>query len=501
MKPTNSTKPSSFLGLTPHAAQLPCEQKPISQRAPQTIKPAVQLTPQRRDFLVSRVPSSPSDVPGNLLSEPAQTFIRALDSIRRDEIKLNQLKAKNRQNSSAPSGPPVLPRSFDALSQEEKKTPPLARRSSGSSDFSKKIKAMRETERKIEQNYDNLDQALKTICEESTNQNTPDSKTTKDILTLIKWISEKPIAKTNEIFGEALDALLNFLPADFPLKAQNLIYKDSESGRKSHIVKPAAVEIWFRFFEEEYSFDKDDISCQKLSDLPNLVKQMTERAVEGEIKGWAISNDEDKDDPHMVPVFAKFQESSLHLFISDSLGYVKSGGTSAPIIAKLLDVSSDLPDSLAPTIHVAIEQRQHAARGCWAFTANDLKNQYELHRSDSTGAIDSVMQGEVLGDNKLVRFTLPQTMMKMSQSMKSIADYSAQNLAGNADYFAQRRLPLSVNGEAKQFNHKGDLLSAVSEHTIINDDKPISSFADLKRQAYILNILIQACGQKESVTN
>ncbi len=77
------------------------------------------------------------------------------------------------------------------------------------------------------------------------------------------------------------------------------------------------------FFSEEYGYPKGILKTAAASQIPSLVEQIME-AKDDSMRGWAVSNDQDLLDPHIVPVFAIRKKGKTHVFIFDSVGHLFS---------------------------------------------------------------------------------------------------------------------------------------------------------------------------------
>lgn len=261
-----------------------------------------------------------------------------------------------------------------------------------------------------------------------------------ELLMLLKLLSEFIVYDTKRIFFKVLAPLRTLNPGinDYFFDV------DSDDPSEGPSLSPMAMNLMFRFYEEEFGYPPGILSCQKLSALPDLLTRLIESGP-NQMRGWVVLNDCQDSDPHVVPVFAINHEGKTYIFVFDSLGHTISkdpGNTriSASLgwLLKHFENRSDMSGKLA--IYSYRIKRQNSEVGCATFSLHDLKNLCERHFRSAGNIVDfyasqapdhqpRLMNEELhIGSSFPVWEidTLPPEMMKVTQSFSEIKHYTNQ---------------------------------------------------------------------------
>jgi hypothetical protein len=254
---------------------------------------------------------------------------------------------------------------------------------------------------------------------------------------LLKLLSAFPIYDSKRIFFKVLTALRSLKP-EINRFFNDIFSDDPDEGPS---LSSEAINLMFRFYEEEYHFPSGILSCEKLSDLPRLVDQMVDGAPR-QIRGWIICNDQEDFDHHVVPVFAVNYNNKTHIFIFDSLGHIIGDDSEGPYFScswhsliNHLRQRECLRDRVA--VYSYKIKRQNSEIGCATFSLLDLKNLCERHFSGAENIVDFFASQDpgfqprpLSGDLKIEPAlpiyeiqTLPPEMMKVTQSLRKISAY------------------------------------------------------------------------------
>lgn len=255
-------------------------------------------------------------------------------------------------------------------------------------------------------------------------------------LLFLKLLSEFSFYGCAEIFFH----MLQNLRAANPDINQYFYDISIKSGAHPMLNEKGLAQI-LHFFSEEYDYPKGILKTAGASQIPSLVVQLME-GEDDSMRGWAVSNDQDSSDPHIVPVFAIRKEGKTHVFIFDSVGHVFSTNIWQQQISvsleNLIEYFQDQPDKLDQlAIYSYKFPRQTSDFDCAVFTLLDLKNLLEMHLKGDLNIIEfyqyqektlrpkrSMKSSEAMMQLPIFELsTLPPQMMKVTQSFKKIDSY------------------------------------------------------------------------------
>lgn len=322
----------------------------------------------------------------------------------------------------------------------------------------------------------------------------------KDQMMFLKLLSDFIVIDSKEIFFQVLKSMREELPSI------NDLFRDipSDDPTEGPSLSPYAINMLFQLYEREFGYPEGILKCQSLSNLAQLVNEMFFSSGMP-FRGWAIYNDLDPEDPHIVPVFAIQYLDQVHLFIFDSVGHLiaKEGGNSRIseslrfLIQKLKE--KDFCERLI--VYSYRLKRQNTEIGCATFSVLDLKNLFERHfrnglnivdfyrtQRKSLYRIDSFL-GEDIDFPIFEMDVLPPEMMKVTQSVTKIESYrkSPPDLSSKIPVFPRYTFDdriLSISQDLSSFDRSiQDVLR------ITRDGREVNLYVEQKRLGDIVQLI------------
>lgn len=269
----------------------------------------------------------------------------------------------------------------------------------------------------------------------------------KDTVMLLKLLSEYFFYGIEEIFHEGIDHLKSYYP-----QIQRYMLNLPDASDFGPVLTPRGIQEILNFYEKHCQFPSGILSCQPVSSLPDLIKEMNENYQENAVRGWAVYSDDFEEDKHIVPVFSICQYGKTHVFIFDSQGH-----TLNPKIEPILSSSFQKVQWMRINPNVELysykEKRQRGFVECSMYSILDLKNLIEMHMDNRNITlvdfyqknpefctfIDHPQTYGIYGPPFYEISHLIPAMMKPTQSLSQLKKEAVATLSCSPSYPVRRR--------------------------------------------------------------
>ncbi len=296
--------------------------------------------------------------------------------------------------------------------------------------------------------------------------------------------------------------VLNKIKTKYPKLNEYLISWDP-------IITPKGIANILKFFEDEYNFQENILSCKSANEIPALIKTYLEAEDETPFVKGFITYNPNPEDPHVVPIFIKKDEGKVKIFVINSLGHeITTSKREMPLVLRRLfekfSHRSEYFDKLE--IYSYKPVRQNDGSSCSIFSVLDLKNLYESHldgfdifkhfleKEDRSNKrfITNLFMDDIEVGNCLNLFEvdrLPPSMMKVTQSFRKLNLYRVASPAFSIHMPAFLRI--DARGEKRRVIQSIQTLNkAVDDSTKMNRlSQKINKYVERKRLELIVIML------------
>ena len=334
----------------------------------------------------------------------------------------------------------------------------------------------------------------------------------KPLLNLMKLLSERLFCGVERFFYGALNQVRSQW-RELDLYMRDVPGQENEGP----ILKPAGVQKIIDFFIGEYNFPREMLSCQYLSSLPGLVRELISSGEEGRAVGWAICSD-DESEKHVVPVFAIYRNGQAHIFVIDSEGH--DVYPDQPKYKPFTRLHSSLQllrrrDNLAGELQLYSfkKRRQTDNVSCTVLSLLDLKSLIELHldgldlieyyRKHEGGAVAPKLIPSAAvdeeGDFGLPFYelsVLPPSMLKATQSYTRLKELQREKCLVDLSYNSVRTT--SRGGTIVKNQNIETFFEEIDSYKFYTTEGEARNlYALSKRFSYIIYLIISVLEAKE----